>query len=376
MDDCCRLRKVASESHREDGLNADWHGTALPIELLKEIFRSLDTIERQRCRRICQLWDAILTSAEMCHVVHISLEHPPFSPRLVKKWNGNYATYSCIFKHITPAARIICIRAAEWECDNRDDVKNADEAVKLIKKVLNEGGIRIDCLIVHNRSLLIDQGEPGPLRLKVVFATIAAFYSKLATCCGRLIWKNYSLRCERNNGAVLLKFYFPLAVFILGNVEGAHFWDIFEQHLCCGGLPLDMNRIAQWITSCTDKNAKARKIQKVLKDHQSCDPRPSAHYRGNTWTQDALASMDVRRLNTLCFHALWRYVQKWSRTPLDAAREYSDGSSDSEDSSDSDGSTESNSDDSQESDSSSSSDLDHDYRSDAEPNDSTDSDCQ
>ncbi|XP_055330374.1 uncharacterized protein LOC129582785 [Paramacrobiotus metropolitanus] len=264
---------------QEKRSDTKWRGWALPTELFEEVFQSLDTIDRQRCRRSCQLWDAILTSTEMCKVVRVSLKHPPFSQRLAKKWNDCYAAYGCFFKHITSAARTICIRDTEWDCDDQDDLKLADGATTLMQKLLHEAGIRIERLIVHHRSLTIDQGEPGPLKLQVVFAAIAALNSKLATCCDRLIWRRHSLKCENSTGAIVLEFRVPITMFNLGGVGAPQIWDTFEQHLRCTGPALDMDRIAQWMARCTHRNARTKRFEKILNDFQSCDPRPSANFR-------------------------------------------------------------------------------------------------
>ncbi|XP_055352988.1 uncharacterized protein LOC129598926 [Paramacrobiotus metropolitanus] len=343
---------------QEKRSDTKWRGWALPTELFEEVFQSLDTIDRQRCRR----------------------SSSTFLPAARQKWNDCYAAYGCFFKHITSAARTICIRDTEWDCDDQDDLKLADGATTLMQKLLHEAGIRIERLIVHHRSLTIDQGEPGPLKLQVVFAAIAALHSKLASCCDRLIWRRYSLNCENSTGAIVLEFRVPITMFNLGGVGAPQIWDTFEQHLRCTGPALDMDRIAQWMARCTHRNARTKRFEKILNDFQSCDPRPSANFRGDPWTVGAMTNLDVHKLNTLCLHVLWHFVQKWNRTSSDDATDSSGSSeSDPEDSSDSEESSESDSHGSDDTESTndgsdSNGSSESDSSSEAESNDTTDSD--
>ncbi|XP_055357029.1 uncharacterized protein LOC129602092 [Paramacrobiotus metropolitanus] len=46
-----------------NGRKEDGEALSLPLELLTEIFQALDSIERVRCRRVCPLWDTLLTSS-------------------------------------------------------------------------------------------------------------------------------------------------------------------------------------------------------------------------------------------------------------------------------------------------------------------------
>ncbi|XP_055354807.1 uncharacterized protein LOC129600351 [Paramacrobiotus metropolitanus] len=142
-----------SELKRKKPLFASDGLLALPLEVLNEVFRSLDTVDRQRCRRTCPLWDAILMSPDLCKEVRVMLAgHGGSDP---VKWDLHYAAYVCIFNHITPATRTICIRDSETPCPNRWSLRDGDEATDFIMKILEDAGSRIDSLIVYRRAMTL-----------------------------------------------------------------------------------------------------------------------------------------------------------------------------------------------------------------------------
>ncbi|XP_055345092.1 uncharacterized protein LOC129592959 [Paramacrobiotus metropolitanus] len=274
---------------------------ALPVEVLKEVFFSLDTVDRQRCRRTCQLWETLLTSAELCRDVHASCIHRAFSPHLAKKWNGNYVVYNCLFKYISRDTETVCIHDTDVNCSNYSDLSKVDEALKLIKHAADKAGIRVQRIIMHRCSLTIDY----PLILKHGFSTMAALRSSLSTVCDRLIWKDQSLQQREESGAtILLEFRIPFEVFILSNADEAQIWEVAEKHLLCSGPALDMERIAQYIAK-----GHFAHIQAILQAYEGTDPRSSAYSHGVLMTEDDIANVDVRKLNKLCLHALWYYVK-------------------------------------------------------------------
>ncbi|XP_055344449.1 uncharacterized protein LOC129592435 [Paramacrobiotus metropolitanus] len=312
-EDSNRLDEVTSEPERNKRASEDDGDlAALPVELMKEVFLSLDTIDRQRCRRSCRGWERILTLTEMCRDVRVNVlrPHPAVSSRPEGEWHRYLALYSCIFKYITPATQSICIGDTEVRCGDIDTFRKSNQALTLIKGVLNEAGSRVHRLVVQHRSLMVIPCGYELLELPMVFAEMAAHYAGLANCCDRLIWTDYSLKYG-DVGKATAEFAIPLAVFVLVNVDETLMWNVFEEHVLGSGMPLNVERIAHCIGGCAGKRDKAWMVKKILKNCQTGDPRPSAHYRGIRWTEDNVASVNVRQLNTLCQRALWRYVQKW-----------------------------------------------------------------
>ncbi|XP_055344058.1 transmembrane protease serine 9-like [Paramacrobiotus metropolitanus] len=95
-----RLVKADAEPKRKQSLCAGERVLELPLEMLKDIFQSLDIVERLRCRHTCQLWDAILTTAELCSDVRVSRQSSNAPNR--QKWWKPISNSPAIIKSKTP----------------------------------------------------------------------------------------------------------------------------------------------------------------------------------------------------------------------------------------------------------------------------------
>ncbi|XP_055353859.1 uncharacterized protein LOC129599599 isoform X2 [Paramacrobiotus metropolitanus] len=310
------LLKIPAESDAEDEpkrkkpLGVGGGDLVVPLDVLQEIFRSLDTVDRQRCRRTCSLWDALLTSAELCLDVHVKRELPS-SPYQVQ-WTLNYAMYACIFKHITPATRTLSIRDMDEYRRYSFDGERIEEPLTCIQKVLDAAGLRLGRLIIAQCSLEFPMSEPyGRWQFSALLGTNAARLSQLVSCCDRVIWTTYTLKLVDKKRVPLINIHIPRTVFAAGRVSEAHIADLFEQHLRWEGPALDVQDIAHFVANRTDSEPKAKTVLQVLEDYQSCDPRPSAHYREYQWSVDNVAIVDVSQMNRFCLQALSHYMQNW-----------------------------------------------------------------
>ncbi|XP_055357610.1 uncharacterized protein LOC129602580 [Paramacrobiotus metropolitanus] len=303
-------RTEESEPKRKKPLTFGERGLPLPLEVLKEVLRCLDTVDQQRCRRTCQLWETLLTSAELCQVLRVSRQQPRLDR--IKQWDCNYAMYCCIFKHITPTTHTLCIHDAEPSYLQHWNRSAADEVGALLKKVLDDAGMRIERCIVHQRSIRMQTSDPhDQCSIGVLCAETALHLSQLVSCSDRVIWKDYSLALAEKRRVTLMEFRIPSAVFTRGYVSAARIADLLEQHLRCDEPPLSAERIGHCMASHIDSGTKAVKIMQILRDYQSCDPRPSAHYRGYEWSADNVADVDVGKLNGFCLRALANCWKDW-----------------------------------------------------------------
>ncbi|XP_055357044.1 uncharacterized protein LOC129602102 isoform X2 [Paramacrobiotus metropolitanus] len=271
-------------------------GLALPAEILKEVFLSLPTVDQQRCRRTCLLWDAILTSGdEWKKHVRIRVEDPG-----AWDYDHPFIGYGCIFKHITPFTRTFCLEdpEANLNCAYPDDLVETNEALNLVKNVLDDAGIRVDRLILKQRKVLIHLSE---LTLRVFFAEMAALFSSLASCCDRLILKQYRLnyRCRVTDNS--WEFLIPSAVFVPGSVDDAQSWDVFEKHLslCCVGRkrqpyqghwccpPVDIPRMASCLANLINSRERASTVKKIRWYHGSDRQTGNTSYSGREYVYTA-----------------------------------------------------------------------------------------
>ncbi|XP_055353819.1 uncharacterized protein LOC129599556 [Paramacrobiotus metropolitanus] len=289
-------------------------------EILKEIFKMLDTIARLRCRRTCHLWEAILTSLELCRDVHVRLNE---NDDLIgeEAWNTNFSAYACIFKHITSATRTISIRGTY---SDRLAVENSAGYIGQVVQALT---IRLDRLILSPTATGIDGIEHDDpfhnyqqevlIRDKTLRAysdDLTTTYSRIGSWCDRIIWTNYSL-CMYCPARYFLKLRIPRAVFDLRNLCAVQFWNVFEKCLV-DTQPLDVERITCWMDQIESQSIRnCRRIIKTLREYQSCDPRPFAQYSQQDWTLDTLDSLDIRNLNGICLYVLSCCTEESSEAP-------------------------------------------------------------
>ncbi|XP_055351326.1 uncharacterized protein LOC129597701 [Paramacrobiotus metropolitanus] len=159
----------------------------LPTELLLEIFHSLDTLDQQRYRRTCQLWDALLTSVDFSKTIQLSYNKPYFP-----SWVSGITRYIllvCLLKQLGPATQRIYIRDA--------------------------GGFRRPFEIIHSILLVADvvKWRQHPVQQLIfgycVFSEMQSmerfFNAKsdiytnfLAPCCKSVVWRHctVSSRCQ------------------------------------------------------------------------------------------------------------------------------------------------------------------------------------
>ncbi|XP_055355574.1 uncharacterized protein LOC129600925 [Paramacrobiotus metropolitanus] len=298
-----------AEPKRKTPVSVGEKHLALPLEVLKEIFLSLDTVDRVRCRRTCQLWTRLLTADDVGSEVRVAL--PEDRVRDV------YALYACIAKSITPATRTISLRESGMY---------REEVFDVAQNLLNDAGIRIHRFIVHRRSSSL---EESAVTLPALSSEMTAGWTELLPYCQRLIVKDFALTVLEDELTVM-EFRLPLIVFTRGQVDEADVVDLFEKHLHHEGPPVDVQRIAQCMASGMVSKERARAVRKILQAYQASDPRPSAHYQEHRWSLYNMASVDVGQLNHFCLCALSRYVNDW-RHDDDLSSDSSDNESDESD---------------------------------------------
>ncbi|XP_055356654.1 uncharacterized protein LOC129601787 [Paramacrobiotus metropolitanus] len=307
------LEAAETELKRKKQLSTGPAGLALPLELLKEVFQSLDNIHRQRCRRTCQQWEAIIASPEVCRNVVVARYEAISSLRW--EWNEDYALYNCVFKHIVPGTRTVCIRDTLVGEDHYGFLEGKSRArgyMDVIKNALDNAGIHVERLVVHQQCLSI--GNPyNKLNLRAVFAVMAEQNLRLASCCDRMILKDYELTIVNLIARPFIRFRIPLIeVISLSKTSETEIWNVFENYLHSTTPALNMKHITQFTATLAECPRQAQRVIKILGNYQSCDPRPSAHYREHEWTLSNVAGVDVEKLNRLSLHVLSRHIKRGS----------------------------------------------------------------
>ncbi|XP_055357861.1 uncharacterized protein LOC129602748 [Paramacrobiotus metropolitanus] len=282
----CSFHPPPLKTKRKKPLTTCGRGISLPLILLADIFQSLDTIGRLRCRRTCYAWDAILTSAEVCSEVRVSFDHAVFTTRWSSMDLTYYAVYNCILKHITPATRRICF--LDYDKKNLYARDWGKPVIDCVRQVLSGTGRRIQRLVFCKRYINLHDEN-----LAECFDEMVDSYRKLAAVCDKTVYRAVILEDE------CLRSRIRHAVIDLKNCSATELWDMFESHLDAVIPPAaTAERIVQEL--CADR--KESVVAKILHSYQSADPRHTNHYRDWKWTEENLQALDITKLNrtTLC----------------------------------------------------------------------------
>ncbi|XP_055353822.1 uncharacterized protein LOC129599558 [Paramacrobiotus metropolitanus] len=244
----------------EETNDADHRGLPLPLELLKEIFLSLDTVYRQRCRLVCALWNDIANSPELRTDIY-----PSNLPRRRFSFVAVLDSLSWLSTHITPDTRSIFLYDDTCAQDDTHQTDNNTETFSRCDWAIHDTGAILDEVKVRIKRLVFYRPEMSSVlacsSLPAWFAHLVEVYTSMASCCERIIWTDFYMRFnDENVCGVVAEFHFPLVVFHLQTLKVAQMWNIFEEHLLSDET-VDMERLTQWIAERI-KKSKSKKVAK------------------------------------------------------------------------------------------------------------------
>ncbi|XP_055339176.1 uncharacterized protein LOC129588813 [Paramacrobiotus metropolitanus] len=281
-------------------------GLLLPIELLTEVFQSMDVVHRSRSRRTCQLWEGVLSSPIVAQFVAVEMPAYDRSFTPVQIATGLYAVYSALSKHIAPVTRTVCIRNHDLSYykvrESWESITSAGVVIRYIHQILDSaGGFRINRLVLCQWTKM----EEGRATFVEFVNDITNTLAHMASVCDRILWRHSQIRYKLYHN----RFQFDIAAFTLTNVNAAEVWDLLEMHMDCSDL-LDKDTVAQWTEDTVngDYNADKRRLVEILMECQTGDPRLGAYCSSKKWTLDNLSSLDMRKLNKISLTNLARCV--------------------------------------------------------------------
>ncbi|XP_055353181.1 uncharacterized protein LOC129599069 [Paramacrobiotus metropolitanus] len=251
---------------------------SFPSELLVEVFRLLDSIHRTRYRRVCALWNAILTTDAYFPDVRVSCrrEDCPSSCMAPLFW-----ALSCLLHCVnTRTKKVIVMHMNMSECDDADT---------LVRYVLGRN-CRVGTLVfyecwLHYEGWDMSDTISGLRRISGMAERVVWLRCRVAEELLTAVVPQDSITCQPNE-----------------QVE-VHLWDMFERNLVVE-KPIDLTRLSAVI-----KDKRFHQLRQILCDYQSVDPRFSTHYRGRQWTPSDLADLDVSRLTPVTVAALYNIIQ-------------------------------------------------------------------
>ncbi|XP_055350645.1 uncharacterized protein LOC129597203 [Paramacrobiotus metropolitanus] len=219
-------------------------GLPLSVELLVEIFQSLDSINRFRCRRTCGLWNRILTTAayfpDVCVVCYAEEEDC-----LSSAVNAYFSMASCLLKCTDTHTKTLVFAHMDWP-----QLLNASSVL--------ESDICIPKIIFYHCSF----GEYN-------FDWGSMVVDEIATMCGTfdaVVLKKCHLS-ELSLSATILQHSFCTQS---PERLREQLWDLFENNLNLEE-PINQTALREKIANCTDSYP----IVPILETFQKIDPRLS-----------------------------------------------------------------------------------------------------
>ncbi|XP_055355135.1 putative uncharacterized protein DDB_G0285495 [Paramacrobiotus metropolitanus] len=266
----------------------------LPPEshLLREIFHSLESVSRVKLRRVCWLWNSVLTGADSGHTVWVSFRNNLCFPMKADKFIYAYAAVAGLIKCIDGSTQRLIVARMHGE--------QLDGALAVVKWMLRHN--RIQQLIFHDvefewrarirRDNIVGLEDVG----QGILHRLAAAFRDLAPLCDGLRLRMCKFKCFWRTTATIADGTVALDA---ADIE-AQLWDLYEASLSRDGL--DFGKMAEWIRTGSLKLRSM--VAQYLNDYQSCDARLTTRYREQTWTVDDLKDLDVSTLTIATLRAL------------------------------------------------------------------------
>ncbi|XP_055348481.1 uncharacterized protein LOC129595483 [Paramacrobiotus metropolitanus] len=270
-------------------------GCLLPAEnhLLRAIFQSLDSVSRTKLRRVCPLWNAVLTGADCGKTVRISFAASPFSPIQAGNFGRAYGAVGGMLKCVNNSTERLIIEHLRGA--------HVESVMTVIRWILRH--VRIKQLVFHrvvfnwvSSALSEDVGEEAMMLPPVGVRRLAVGLRGLAPFCDELRMRQCEFNCTARMKAVIP----PVRIQLEAADIEAQFWDLYEANLSRDGL--NVEEMAEWIRSGSEQLRTM--VAQSVEDWQSHDPRLTTQYRGYTWTVENLHQLDVSKLTTMTMRAL------------------------------------------------------------------------
>ncbi|XP_055330417.1 uncharacterized protein LOC129582827 [Paramacrobiotus metropolitanus] len=253
---------------------------SVPSELLVEIFLSLNSICRVRCRRICALWDHLLTTEAYFPDVRVSCR-PEESPSSWMK--HQFWMLSTLLHCVNRRTKMVILTQV--------DIDEGCAAVSIISHMIDRIGTLVfyQCCWPHwdfavNKFLAC---HGSIMRMCNVAERAVLFRCSLVESCLTGV-----LSCVSGKPGPQLEM---------------QLWDLLEQNLVATE-PFDRTVLAEWIAYCA-QHGLFLKLESALYNYQSADPRPSNNYRDFFWSASAISGLDVNTLTPLAAAGLHRVMK-------------------------------------------------------------------
>ncbi|XP_055349868.1 uncharacterized protein LOC129596566 [Paramacrobiotus metropolitanus] len=252
----------------------------LPVELLLEVFRALDSIGRFRCRRVCDVWNALLTTDAYFPEVRVSNTPADYDGVLHYDHSLYWITVS-VLKSFNSATKIAVFTGIE--------LYEFSELTNLIWGMFQRAG-NLSVVVLYKCNFSEEHGYVDSA-VHCMAQQVVPDGSR-----GRILWRQCRLGDENITAAIAHHA-------VRGQTEGERqeeLWELVEQNLVLK-KPLYRTALAAWVADCVaqQRTKDIKWIIEVMRRYQWLDPRKSTTYRNRKWTSATLGSLDVSKVTTL-----------------------------------------------------------------------------
>ncbi|XP_055353188.1 uncharacterized protein LOC129599074 [Paramacrobiotus metropolitanus] len=247
-------------------------GLPLQVELLAEVLQTLDSLKRTRCRRICALWNVLLTT-ELYHTdVRVSwrAEDCPRSWTHPRFW-----ILAGLLHCVTRRTKVIVLMHMNFG--------EGDHAASMIRHLIG----RVGTLVFYRCSW----PYPGLTWDDTLYNHGSIL--RICSMADRAMWLQCRIE-EKHLPSVVSQWAHSCQP--QGELE-VQLWNLFEKHIVVEA-PVDRSILSEWIAHCIERGQLGT-ITEALYDYQTADPRPSNQYRRCRWTVSVIAGLDVNKLSLL-----------------------------------------------------------------------------
>ncbi|XP_055334165.1 uncharacterized protein LOC129585489 [Paramacrobiotus metropolitanus] len=209
------LRHMASSPDSGTGQQQDGEHCAmpLPVELLVEVFQSLDSIERFRCRRVNPLWNSILTTDANFPFVSVSGKVGAYSKLNFRK-EEEFWVAAGLLKCLSSRTQMAVIMGLDMlECRDLFD---------LFQHLVHTADIsRLPTLVFYECIFGTGYGAG----IDRILEDVAEMMLEWLPCCDRILWKQCRI-VDRNLTALVAQHSFGVPCSL--DAVKRELWELFE----------------------------------------------------------------------------------------------------------------------------------------------------
>ncbi|XP_055353187.1 uncharacterized protein LOC129599072 isoform X2 [Paramacrobiotus metropolitanus] len=235
---------------------------SIPSKLLVEIFQSLDSGNRTRCRRTCTLWNNLLTTEDDFPDVRVSGRQDDCpSPGM----QPVFWIMTCLLHCVNRRTKTMVLMHMTLD--------DCEDAAAMVRFVVGRTGT----LVFYRCALHFTDAYMGIHSVTPSIKDIVGCLVRMCRSAERVEW----IRCRLADPYMSAEVAHNALPYQPADQLERQLWDLFEANLVVEKA-VDLKRLSQWIDhalGCARCNP-FDQLKRILCSYQSVDPRCSSHLRG------------------------------------------------------------------------------------------------